>query len=353
VGRIEDERRLFYVAMTRARESVHVSYARSDGEKELLPSQFIGEIDPLFREFDKLEIDAETVYSSQIFNVPKKDISVSILKQEFVTSKFLGQPLSVTHLNNYLLCPWQYFFVNLIRIPQAQSKHQMYGTAIHSVLRSFFNAMKEDRDLSSTKLAELFKHNIDMQPMSKDDRVESYKKGKNALAGYIKTYNGTWNKNLLTEYAVKRGITIKLHDNETELELTGKLDKIEFQQGNEVTVIDYKTSKPKSRNDIEGKTRGSDGNYKRQLIFYKLLLEGDKKFHMNAGEIDFIEPNERGHFKKERFEITSDEVNALKEVIKIMAEEITSLSFINSKCKDKDCQYCALGKLLEQSHKSL
>ncbi len=112
-------------------------------------------------------------------------------------------------------------------------------------------------------------------------------------------------------------------------------------------VTDFKTSKPKSRNDIEGKTKTSDGNYKRQLVLYKMLMDGDSKgLNMKYGEIDFIEPNDRGIYKKERFEITDKEVDELKEAIKTAADEILNLLFINEKCDDKDCQYCKLGKLL-------
>jgi hypothetical protein len=114
-----------------------------------------------------------------------------------------------------------------------------------------------------------------------------------------------------------------------------------------VIVVDYKTAKPKSRNDIEGKTSTSDGNYKRQLVFYKLLLnDGKKSFNMKYGEIDFIEPNERGIYKKERFEIEEKEIEKLKLVIQDMAKSITNLDFIDDVCGDKKCEYCKLGKVL-------
>ncbi len=116
-GRIEDERRLFYVAMTRARESIYILYSRSAGEKELLPSQFIAEIDPqlvsfgvlesaiglesLLEDTDGLAIDKNLSLKSSKDNLNK----TSLLNPSFIRSKFFGQPFSVTHLNNYLKCP--------------------------------------------------------------------------------------------------------------------------------------------------------------------------------------------------------------------------------------------------------
>ncbi|MFA6295193.1 MAG: ATP-dependent DNA helicase [Candidatus Paceibacterota bacterium] len=359
IGRIEDERRLFYVAMTRARESVNISYARSNGEKETMPGQFISEINPKLILLEKPIIADKFGLFEKRLKTPHGTPSLSILNPEYIRSKFLSQPLSVTHLNNYLACPWQYFFVNLIRIPQAPNKHQMYGTAIHTALRSFFEAYKDERDFTKKQLIDLFRFNLEKQPLSVDDRLESFEKGKEALEGYFEAYNGLWNRHLLTEYPVKgveMAINIKpsisglelvgIGEESLKIQLTGKLDKIDFIDDVNVIVTDWKTAKPKSRNEIEGKTRTADGNYKRQLVFYKLLLDGAKKFVMKYGEIDFIAPNDTGKYKKERFEINDKEVEELRKVIEKTATEILSLTFINSTCDDKECQYCKLGKLL-------
>ncbi len=348
-GRIEDERRLFYVAMTRAREGVIVSSARSDGDKETVRSQFLSEIDPLTISDEKPEVSDYQEYISRRFKKVAVETSVSILDKGFIKSKFLNQPLSVTHLNNYLECPWRYFFVNLIRIPQPQSKHQMYGTAIHAALRVFFESYKVERDLSKKQLLDLFKHHLEDQPLSVDDRADSIVKGKKALEGYYEQYTGTWIRTLLTEYAV-RGIEFTAEISKTEkvrLELTGKLDKVELLDEKNVIVVDFKTSKPKSRNDIEGKTRSANGNYKRQLIFYKILLNGSDKFNMKYGEIDFIEPNERGKYKKERFEVSKDEVLGLESEISSMIKDILEVTFLDKKCPDKNCSYCRLGNILK------
>lgn len=369
-GRIEDERRLFYVAMTRARESVNISYAHSNGEKETVPCQFISEIDPKLIVFGSPRmIERQAQFSKQMTTpraaaeaggvvgagatAAKAELgrSTSLLNPSFVRSKFLGQAFSVTHLNNYLKCPWEYFFVNLIRVPRAPTKHQMYGMAIHAALRIFFDAYKDERDLSKKQLIEIFKHHIEKQPMSADDRDESFKRGKNALQGYYNEYRGMWGRRLITEYAVK-GVDIECGPDKDRLELLGKLDKIEIMNESDALVTDFKTAKPKSRNEIEGKTKSSKksgaGNYKRQLMFYKLLLDGAKKFEMRIGEIDFIEPNDRGIYKKERFEITKEETDELRKVIAQTATEILGLKFLDSKCDDKDCVYCRLGKILRQ-----
>ena len=129
--------------------------------------------------------------------------------------------------------------------------------------------------------------------------------------------------------------------------INGKLDKIEFLgDGNEVNVVDYKTGKPKSRNVIEGTTKNSDGNYKRQLVFYNLLLNKAGKFNMVSGEIDFIEPDASGKLHKERFTIQPEEVTALEKKITEVADEIKNLKFWDTFCGETDCRYCDLRKSL-------
>jgi DNA helicase-2/ATP-dependent DNA helicase PcrA len=67
------------------------------------------------------------------------------------------------------------------------------------------------------------------------------------------------------------------------------LDKLEFIDGDIVNVVDYKTGKPKTRNELMGETKNANGDYYRQLVFYKLLLKywNDGKYNMQSGIIDF------------------------------------------------------------------
>jgi hypothetical protein len=132
------------------------------------------------------------------------------------------------------------------------------------------------------------------------------------------------------------------------VKLVGKLDKLELVGDGAVNVVDYKTKKPMSRNQIEGLTKAGNGDFKRQLVFYKLLLEKgeEAKYKMKSGEIDFTEPDDKGKFKKEKFEITDGEVAELETVIEKAVGEIKELSFWDKTCLDKDCEYCRLRQVI-------
>jgi len=99
-----------------------------------------------------------------------------------------------------------------------------------------------------------------------------------------------------------------------------------------------------SRESGNPEPASSGGEIKRQLVFYKLLLDEYKagKYKMIAAQVDFVEPDEKGKCKRQRVTVTQEEVDSLKaEVIRI-ADEIRALAFWNQKCGDKNCLYCKL-----------
>jgi DNA helicase-2/ATP-dependent DNA helicase PcrA len=350
----EDERRLFFVAMTRAREEVVISSSEEGADgRSRMPSQFIGEIrEGLSEKIDVSEMEARFLtkeeFAKEFKSAPKKTDGSDVKDKEFLNALFLDQGLSVTALNNYLRCPWEYFYNNLLRIPKPYTKHQMYGIAVHGALKEFFDTLREE-EKGKDFLLSRFEYHLLREPFRPAEYDESLEKGRKALGGWHDAYAGTWEKNILNEYRVS-GVSLETkHEGETaHILLKGNLDKVEILSDGRVNVVDYKTAKPRSRNDIEGKTKSSEGDYKRQLVFYKLLLDRFErgKFNMQTGEIDFIEPNDRGQYKKEKFEILSEEVGELEKIILRVAEEILSLSFWNARCGEPKCESCALRSMM-------
>lgn len=342
----EDERRLFYMAMTRAKKSIHITWSRHslDG-REQVPSQFISEIKEELKEeiIDKEFGEKITESRGFLFN-ERVNEEPTLKNAEYVKNIFEKRGLSVTALNNYFKCPWRYFYLNLVRIPKVKSKYQIFGTAVHFAFKNFFDEKRKGNNADSKFILEKFRQNLERESLSENEFSEIYKKGESFLPKYFDFYKNIWNYNTINEFKISG---VHLVDN---IKLVGNLDKLEIQENPaHVIVVDYKTKKPESRNSIEGGTKLGTGDYKRQLVFYKILLDlkPEKTWSMDAGVIDFIEPNERGIFKKEVFEITSAETEELKEIIKKTADEIINLSFWSRRCSDKKCEYCALRNLME------
>jgi DNA helicase-2/ATP-dependent DNA helicase PcrA len=348
----EDERRLFYVCLTRAKKEIFITYSNLDeNNKEVLPSPFINEI----RE-DRKEIVGTFEYEQKILAEPqklfmeRKDSGAKEIDREFVLELWKSHPLSVTALNNYLECPWKYFYRNLLRIPSVPERYQLYGTAMHGAVDDLYKVKKE-REASEKFLLDSYKRRLGNLGLNQKEEKEYWEKGRKALSGWYKWAKPDFGNPVLSEFSTT--VLLGNGKSKNEILLSGKLDKIEFLNSNKVSVTDFKTGKQRSRNEIEGKTKNADENMKRQLVFYKLLLDlhessaRQNKMDMQKGVIEFLEPDEKGRYKREEFEISDKEVEGLKKTIEKVAEEITSLSFWNKTCDVKDCEYCGYRKLLK------
>ncbi|MBI2057853.1 MAG: PD-(D/E)XK nuclease family protein, partial [Candidatus Yanofskybacteria bacterium] len=337
--KLDDERRLFYVALTRARKMAYISYAlQSYDERERTPSQFIAEIKPEFKKAGSVEL-YEQIFDQQkdFLYRPKTSKGFSIFEKEYLQSLFRKRGLSATAVNNFLSCPWRYFYSNLLRIPRAKSRHQIYGSAIHAGLKDFFDEVNRGEASKETLFAG-FKNLLEKESLSENDLKTFLAKGESSLKKYFDYYNGNWRSKTQNEFRVNN---VFLND---KIKLTGSLDKIEYLDFDSVNVVDYKTGKVVSRNELEGKTKDATGDYKRQLVFYKLLLGSLSavKLNMVSGELDFIEPDKKGIFHKEKFLIDTSEVDELKHTILTIADNIMNFKFENERCGDRDCEYCQL-----------
>ena len=63
---------------------------------------------------------------------------------------------------------------------------------------------------------------------------------------------------------------------------------------------------------------------------------------MVSGELDFVEPDSKGVFHKEKFLMEKNEVDELKEKVLQISDKILNFSFQNEKCGDRNCEYCKL-----------
>ena len=342
----DDERNLFYVAITRAKKQVTITYAIKNQEgREKLPSIFVKEIKPEYtHEFEIAGNETKNKIEGDNGDFAEDIILKPIIKEkDFLNQLFIKNGLSVTALNNYLECPWKYFFSNLIRVPGAQNKFMVFGTSIHEALKNYFDALKDGKNLKKDYLLKRFKESLEKQSISKGEYSEMLSKGEKALIGYFDYYHKSWKTNILNEINI-RGISLN-----KDITINGKIDKIEILDSSDnVNVVDYKTGKSKSRNEILGLNKIADKNYLRQLIFYKLLLNNyqNGKFKVASGEIDFIQPDEKGNYKKELFTIDDKMVLELEEQIKLVAKEIMDLSFWGKTCENKNCEFCNLRKMI-------
>jgi len=345
---IDDDRRLLYVAMTRAKQTLHLSCADTNADgKELTPTRLFDDIDSQY--LLPKETDKEDAAFDPVVSLAKKKGEI-VIDKELVTNLLTERGFSATSLNNYLRSPWDYFYRNVLRIPETQAVHMQFGTAVHNVMEKSTKQHTDKGTLpSDTKVKEMLETELSRLPVTKEEYVRLLEKGLEALYPYLSHTKQSLPKATKEELSIRVVLQTGIPEL-PELTLTGKLDRLDIgDDGVSYRVVDYKTGKPKTRNVIEGKTASSDGGYKRQLVFYTLLLSlyDDDRYRCNTGVLSFVEPDAKGVIHEEVFTITDEEVKDLKEEIIEATKNIVSGAFLSSPCEEGDSDYCHLVKLLQ------
>jgi DNA helicase-2/ATP-dependent DNA helicase PcrA len=341
-----EERNLFFVALTRARREAIISWPTRDRQgKELAPSRYVDLIDPaLVHRVDTAVAEQSYVNNLQLRLTPAPASASPITDREYLRERFIRQGLSATALNNYLSCPWKYFYRNLIRIPEAPNAVLMYGNAVDRALERFFERRATGEPTDKNTLLAYFTQSAEEQSFTERDLATALARGRESLGGWYERYHTTWPGKSMHQLKIA-GVAVPGIEGVT---INGKLDKLELLEGNSVRVVDYKTGKPKPRAQIDGTAKTSDGNYLRQLTFYRTLLDRwhDGVYQTREGVIDFIDPDNRGEYKRYAFDITRTDGDQLMDQIVGVCHEILDLSFWDRHCDDPDCQYCDLRRLI-------
>jgi DNA helicase II / ATP-dependent DNA helicase PcrA len=337
----EELRRLFYVALTRAEKHLQLSYPKykNDG-KELEPSMFIAEIlqqhnlplqEPL--------LSSEEIYEFEILQFTHQAPEIEHAEDDFIDSLLSKFTMNVTALSNYLKCPLQFYYQNLIRIPSGKSEATEFGSAIHHALEKLFRKMQETEKFPA--VAEMltdfdwymYRHRENFTKEAFDRRIEY---GHEVLTNYYSKYINSWNKIVAIERNI-RGVVVN------GVPLKGKLDKLEF-DGKNVNVVDYKSgdidkAMPKLKGPNDKDPNG--GDYWRQAVFYKLLIDNyeQKDWNVISTEFDFIEPDKKKEYRKEKIVITPTDTETVKQQITDAWHKIQNKEFYTG-CGKEDCHWC-------------
>lgn len=342
----EDERRLFYVALTRAKKVCTITYSKtyaSGGNvKEVVPSMFLSEIPDTLKSIASTENLASEVQTRLIdFLKPVEIRETSPEEMNFLQKAIRNFRLSSTALNSYLECPYKFKLNNLLKVPRAKAPYFSFGSAVHTALEHFYTRFNEEGALPEAEfLLAQFESALATEILTKRDFEERLVHGKKLLTNYYSYYKDQFTPSLYIEKFFGYGRSPIYID---DVPLVGKVDRIEWADSDHrtVRVIDYKTGAPKTRGEIEGTTKYSDGGYKRQLVFYRLLIDNDKWFKPKfaEAELDFIQPDSRGKYRKERFTITDNEASELKSTIKQVSANIRALKF-DCTHNQRHCEGC-------------
>ena len=341
---VEDDRRLFYVAMTRCKTHLQISYSnKSKDDSELEPCSFIPELlsgSDIATQTINLSEEEVTEYSLTLMKQTKS--TPILIDHEHIDRVLQDYSVSVTHLNKYLRCPLSFYFENILRVPMARSSSMGFGSAIHYAFENFFSALEAEPKRQTPEksvLIDLFEKGLYKHRSHFTERQYGDLKmyGTELLTNYYDHYQSSWT--LVREFKPEHSVKLSEYNG---IPINGKIDSIAYYD-DKMEVIDFKTGKynyavDKLKQPDEKNEHG--GDYWRQIVFYKLLLDQDPAITkpMTSGTMDFIEPY-KDKLVRKTIEVSPEDMAIVEQQLVDSYAKIKNHEFEKG-CGEEDCQWC-------------
>jgi DNA helicase-2/ATP-dependent DNA helicase PcrA len=265
---------------------------------------------------------------------------IARMEEEYISRLLDKFVMNVTALNNYLKCPLEFYFKNLIRIPSPKNEATEFGSSVHYALEQLFKNIRDNNGIFHSKEQfikdfEWYMHRH-RESFTKEQFERRLEYGQEVLSNYYDKYINTWNKIVAVERNIRNVVV-------NGVPLKGKLDKLEF-DGKSVNVVDYKTGDPdkaKPKLFAPNEKEPNGGDYWRQAVFYKILVDNyeTKQWNVISTEFDFIEPDKKKNYQKIKVVIAPEDITTVKEQIKTVWQKIQQRDFYTG-CGKEDCHWC-------------
>lgn len=240
---MEEERRLFYVGLTRAKDYLYLTGAKyyGDGKREKKLSPFIQEclgnqdVGTVTRQQENNE--------KQLFLIDWSAPDTKRAKpQELEPNKSITS-IWYTHIESFKRCPLQYKYRYLIKIPVPTSAALGFGDIVHKTMQEFYTQVIAGKNVTKELLLTLYANQWKSKGfMNKSYEDEMKKHGEVLLSEY---FDKGYDKKTKT-IAVEQGFKIKISKDIT---LGGKIDRIDRTVDGKLEIIDYKTGAAPKRRD--------------------------------------------------------------------------------------------------------
>ncbi len=336
----DDKLRLFYVALTRAKEKLFLTYneiSENNKDKKNSKIEFLEELENYENiEAKKLEDEEGRIKSLEVWLNTKNPLNFDKMQVDFAKALLKDYQMPVTHLINFLDLsrgedsgPKRFLEQNLLHFPQSKIPSGSYGSAMHASLENFYNEFKNKKVLPTKEfLINKFQTALKFERMSPKDFEDYLRIGKENLEFYYEQNKENFDINSKPELNFRnQGVTVG------EAKITGKIDLINFLEEGKIEVVDFKTGKP-----ITSWGKGQDyekvksWKYEIQLVFYKLLIEGSREYSqkkVETGKIIFLDSKTKKFSETVILDkkIEPQETEKLKKLIQAVHSKIMNLDF--------------------------
>jgi len=329
--RDDDQRRLLYVAATRAKDTLYITRAKTtfDGARDFLPIEYLDERDDEgrtmafalpdgYREVkigEGADEQPVAVVLADEVNRLKMSPDLAIIAEQF-TADYV---LTATDVNNFVDSEYggaeRFYRERVLGCPSAPSRMMIFGNLVHAVLQDVAEAANYGKQLTMEAATERFLVALEgTRGLSENDRRLLKEQGEYVLPLYLAANAGLMTqKGAQTERWFRRekqGVRMK-----------GKVDRVE-KDGKTRTVVDFKTGK------VSGATDDKTYRAQVQLYFYKMLVESEAGLAVANGRVEFVSADADGKVGRAlEVEFSSEEEALVWQLVQLIWQRIMKMDF--------------------------
>jgi superfamily I DNA/RNA helicase/RecB family exonuclease len=326
----QEERRLFYVAMTRARDTLTIYGPFGKGKTEKTPPGYLRELIKHTELKIWLRERICREFQTDIFGAAEAPVSRLGEWIALPAVSDLAATLSASSIQRYEICPLQFKLEREWRIPSEVSAALQYGASMHRVLLTYYDSVRAGRTKSESELVALLLADLADAGFADHYQRELYEqKGTAELREFLTGLGAEQPEVLHTEesFSVKIGSR----------NLVGRVDRIDRVEGDGVVITDYKTGRPRSQEDADESL---------QLSIYALAAR--EKWGYRAERLVFHNLEGNAQVSTARSQMQIDEAKLKVEEI---AEKIAAGKF-DAK-PGMQCAWCAYRVLCPKTEKRI
>jgi DNA helicase-2/ATP-dependent DNA helicase PcrA len=325
---MQEERRLFYVGMTRAMEVLYFTWARDMGGKR------IKKVSPFVLEALDKTFSSAIAGRVNAMEKIKRHASVAKLSNKLPQASQKNLRLTQGSIDDYRTCAYKYRYVHVLRLPILRHHAVVYGSALHTAVAEFYKARINGKKTPLKKLLVIFENAwISEGFLSVEHEERRLAEGKKVLESFWRREKTKREKPTFVEKDFRFPIGDSL--------VKGRYDRVDI-KGKRVKIIDFKSTEGRTKEEIEKAARESIQLKVYALAYfknYKIIPEFVGIYDLGTGIVGGYKPT------KEVLEKTEKEI---RETSKNIRENLQKDKFkANPKYFGRvpACYYCAYNSI--------
>ena len=277
---IQEERRLFYVGMTRAKKRLYLTWAKDYGLKRLK------RISPFVLEaIDVPKFPKEVLRTSAIEEIKRYGMG---LPEDWIPPQFKVRDvltLSYFQVEDYLTCPLKYKFRHLLRVPVLPHHSLVFGRVLHSTIHSFLKKRMAGEKAGEKELLEEYESLwVNEGFLSREHEELRKKAGREALRRFCRREEESSSSPAFLEKSFKW--------QQDKIKFIGRWDRIDIREG-EAVIIDFKATEVKNQKEADKRVADS-----LQMDLYALSFYKTQDVPLRETQLHFLESDLVGRARK-------------------------------------------------------